>query len=160
MRKVLFLVAVFVLAGCGAAPEPKRVPDVRGQRLDLAEDHLALHGLDWEEIGGGNLGIVIRSHWFVCEQLPAPGELGVTVKLVVERECESPPPQPKVVPNVIGRSLEDADDQLDALGIAHEAETYDDDVPLVEHLWEVCDQDPGWGASASYVVLYVARDCD
>jgi hypothetical protein len=45
-------------------------------------------------------------------------------------------------------------------GIAHDAETYDGDVPLIEHLWKVCDQDPGWGAHASYVVLYVARDCD
>jgi hypothetical protein len=140
--------------------EPQRVPDVRGQRLDLAEDRLLLRGLDWEEIGGGNLGIVIRSHWWVCEQRPAPGHLGTTVRLVVERECPSPPAAPQVVPNVIGESLEDADDELDSAGIAHDAETYDRDVPLIEHLWEVCDQDPGWGAHASYVELYVARDCD
>jgi hypothetical protein len=61
---------------------------------------------------------------------------------------------------VIGESLEDADHELDELGISHDAETYDGDVPVVEHLWEVCDQDPGWGQRASYVELYVARDCD
>jgi hypothetical protein len=160
MRKILLLAATVFLAGCGAMAEPQRVPDVRGQRLDLAEDRLLLRGLDWEEIGGGNLGIVIRSHWWVCEQRPAPGHLGTTVRLVVERECPSPPAAPQVVPNVIGESLEDADDELDSAGIAHDAETYDRDVPLIEHLWEVCDQDPGWGAHASYVELYVARDCD
>ena len=64
---------IFVLAGCGGTAKPKPVPDVRGQRLDLAEDRLDVRGLDYEEIGGGNLGIVIRSHWWVCDQAPAPG---------------------------------------------------------------------------------------
>ena len=160
MRTVLLLTLIVALAGCGAAPKSKPVPDVRGQRLDLAEDRLDARGLDWEEIGGGNLGIVIRSHWWVCEQLPAPGKLATTVKLVVERECASAPPEPEVVPNVIGQSLEDANEELDAAGIGHEAETYDDDAPLVENLWEVCDQDPGGGERASFVELYVARDCD
>jgi hypothetical protein len=42
-----------------------------------------------------------------------------------------------------------------------DVETYDDDddVPLVEHLWEVCYQDPSPGARGSYVELYVDRDC-
>ena len=158
MRNVLLLVVVFALAGCGGVARPKPVPDVRGQRLDLAEDRLDARGLDWEEIGGGALGVVVRSRWWVCEQLPAPGKLGVTVKLVVERDCPTPPGQP-TVPNVIGKSLEDADHELDELGIAHDAETYDGEVPLVEHLWVVCDQDPMWGEPSSYAELYVARDC-
>ena len=132
---------------------------MQGQRLDLAESRLDLRGLDWEEIGGGTLGIVIRSHWWVCEQDPAPGALGRTVKLVVDRECPSPPAEPPVVPDVTGLSLEDANDELDELGIAHDVETYDSDVPLVEHLWEVCSQDPAPGERGSYVELYVARDC-
>jgi beta-lactam-binding protein with PASTA domain len=160
MRSVVALTMIFVLAGCGGTAQPKPVPDVRGQRLDLAEDRLDVRGLDYEEIGGGNLGIVIRSHWWVCDQAPAPGRLGKTVKLVVERDCPSPPSPPPVVPNVIGESLEDAEEELDALGIGHDAETYDDDEPVVDHLWEVCDQDPGWGERAHFVELYVDRDCD
>jgi beta-lactam-binding protein with PASTA domain len=162
MRKLLLLAVIFVVAGCGETAKPKHVPDVRGQRLDLAEDRLDARGLDWEEIGGGTLGIVIRSHWWVCDQQPAPGTLGRTVKLVVERECAVPPLPATVVPDVTGQSLEDADDELDGLGIAHDAETYDgdDDVPLVERLWEVCSQDPAPGARGSYVELYVDRDCD
>lgn len=162
MRTFLLIAAVFVLAGCGESAKPKRVPDVREQRLDLAEGRLDARGLDWEEIGGGTLGIVVRSHWWVCDQEPTPGTLGRTVKLVVERECPLPPPTETVVPNVIGQSLEDADDELDNLRIAHDAETYDgdDDVPLVEHLWEVCGQDPAPGSRGSYVELYVDRDCD
>jgi beta-lactam-binding protein with PASTA domain len=160
MRTILFLAAIFLLAGCAEPTKPKRVPDIRGQRLDLAEDRLQARGLDWEEIGGGSLGIVIRSHWWVCDQVPRPGRLGRTVKLVVERECPAARPQPPFVPEVTGLSLEDATDELDGLGIAHDAETYDDDVPLVEHLWEVCSQDPTPGARGSYVELYVDRNCD
>jgi beta-lactam-binding protein with PASTA domain len=160
MRVAPFLAAILLLAGCSEAAKPKRVPDLRGQRLDLAEDRLQARGLDWEEIGGGSLGIVIRSHWQVCDQEPKPGRLGRTVKLVVERECPDIPPQPPFVPDVIGLSLEDANHELDDLGFAHDAETYDDDVPLVEHLWEVCGQDPAPGTRGLYVELYVDRDCD
>jgi hypothetical protein len=162
MRKALFLGVALLLAGCGET-EAKLVPDLRGQRLDLAENRLDARGLDWEEVGGGTLGIVIRSNWWVCDQQPSPGKLGRTVKLVVDRACPRPPspPQPPVVPDVTGLSLEDANHELDGLGIAHDVETYDDadDVPFVEHLWEVCYQDPSPGARGSYVELYVDRDC-
>jgi hypothetical protein len=57
---------VVVLAGCGGKSQPKRVPDLRGDRLDFAEARLDALGLDWEEFGGGNLGIVLRSRWIVC----------------------------------------------------------------------------------------------
>ena len=160
MRTVLLVAVALLLAGCGEAAKPRHVPDVRGQRLDLAEGRLDARGLGWEEIGGGNLGIVIRSHWWVCDQTPAPGSLGRTVKLVVERECPAMPPQPPVVPDVVGLSLEDATDELDELGIGHVAETYGGGEPLVEHLWEVCSQDPAPGARESFVELYVGRNCD
>jgi|SRR5438445_2431736 len=157
----LFLAALFLLAACGGPAKPKYVPDLRGQRLDLAEGQLAARGLDWEEIGGGTLGIVLRSHWLVCDQIPRPGRLGRTVKLVVERHCPGTPLQAPVVPDVTGLSLEDAADELEGLGIAHDAETYgdDDEAPLVEHLWNVCDQTPAPGARSSYVELSVERDC-
>ena len=160
MRPVLLLALVATLAGCGGTSTPKRVPDVRGQRLDLAEDRLDARGLDWEEIGGGNLGIVVRSHWYVCSQEPRPGKKAATVHLVVERECVNALAPAALVPDVTGQSLEDADDALDARGIEHSAETPDDDTPLVEHFWEVCEQDPAAGMHARFVELYVDRDCD
>src|SRR6266536_1872291 len=92
------LLSLFLVAGCGQAAKPKRVPDVRGQRLDLAEDRLEARGLDWEEIGGGNLGIIVRSHWYVCTQEPAPGKQATRVRLVAERSCPTPVVRPSVIP--------------------------------------------------------------
>src|SRR5206468_8369944 len=86
MRLVLLPALVVLLAGCGGAPTPKPAPDVRGQTLDIAEERLDARGLDWEEIDGGNLGIVVRSHWYVCSQEPRPGEEPTSVLLVVERD--------------------------------------------------------------------------
>jgi beta-lactam-binding protein with PASTA domain len=148
------------LAGCGGTNAPRTVPDLRGERLDVAEERLDARGLDWEEIGGGNLGIVVRSHWQVCDQEPRPGRRGTTVRLVVERTCTNLELEPPVVPDVVGLSLEDATEQLDDLGIEHAAESEDDDTPLIEHLWEVCGQDPSGGERSSFVELYVERDCD
>ena len=77
-----------VLAGCGGAAEPRRVPDVRGQRLDVAEARLDARGLQWEEIGGGVFGVVVRSNWYVDDQIPKPGKKATTVRLIVERNCD------------------------------------------------------------------------
>jgi PASTA domain-containing protein len=85
MRKALFLILVLLVAGCGGTAAPKRVPDVRGERLDVAEARLDARGLGWEEVGGGTFGVVVRSHWYVREQLPEPGRKATTVRLVVER---------------------------------------------------------------------------
>ena len=38
-----------------------------------------------EEIGGGTFGVMVRSNWYVREQIPAPGHTATTVRLVVER---------------------------------------------------------------------------
>ena len=155
MRVIVAIAVLLLLAGCGGRPEPKKIPELRGERLDLAEDRLDALGVDWEEIGGGNLGVVIRSHWWVCDQVPKPGHRASKVRLVVERECISPPPP--FIPNVIGMSLEDAEEALDEYGIGHSAETYEGDVPLVEHFWEVCEQR---AEGRTFVELTVARDCD
>jgi len=84
MRTIAVILLALALAGCGAAPQPRRVPDVRGQRLDIAEARLDARGLRWEEIGGGVFGVVVRSHWYVEDQIPLPGRRATTVRLVVE----------------------------------------------------------------------------
>jgi beta-lactam-binding protein with PASTA domain len=156
--RTLLVVLAVLLAGCGGAATPKRVPELRGERLDFAEGKLEARGLDWEEIGGGNLGVVVRSHWYVCAQEPAPGKKATTVKLVVERSC---PTSDFVLPDVVGLSLEDAEDELEGLGIPYEVQPADGDLPRVRHLWQVCYQSPDAGQRASAVRLYVSRlDCD
>jgi len=85
MRKALFITLVVLAVGCGGTTTPKRVPDVRWQLLDIAEARLDARGLGWEEVGGGTFGVVVRSHWYVREQLPRPGRKATTVRLVVER---------------------------------------------------------------------------
>jgi hypothetical protein len=85
MRVIPLFFIAFVLAGCGGTATPKRVPDVRHERLDIAEARLDARGLKWEEIGGGAFGVVVRSNWYVEEQIPKPGKKATVVKLVVER---------------------------------------------------------------------------
>jgi hypothetical protein len=71
------------LAGCGAAPEPRRAPDLRGQRLDKAQDRLDDLGLRYDTSGGL---VVVRYHWRVCDQTPRPGTRTTHVHLYVCRE--------------------------------------------------------------------------
>ena len=85
MRKTAVILMALALAGCGGAPQAKRVPDVRGQRLDLAEARLDARGLRWEEVGGGVFGVVVRSNWYVEDQIPLPGKRATKVRLVVVR---------------------------------------------------------------------------
>ena len=85
MRKTAVMLMALALAGCGGAPQAKRVPDVRGERLDVAEARLDARGLRWEEVGGGVFGVIVRSNWYVTEQIPGPGKRATTVKLVVVR---------------------------------------------------------------------------
>jgi hypothetical protein len=85
MRTALLIAFVALLAGCGETAEPRRVPNVRYERLDVAEARLDARGIGWEEIGGGTFGVIVRSNWYVSEQIPKPGAKATTVKLVVER---------------------------------------------------------------------------
>jgi hypothetical protein len=85
MRTALLIAVVALAAGCGATAQPKRVPNVRYERLDVAEARLDARGLGWEEIGGGTFGVIVRSNWYVREQIPKPGAKATTVRLVVER---------------------------------------------------------------------------
>jgi hypothetical protein len=150
----LLLVLAGALSGCGGTPERKRVPELRGERLDLAEHRLEAIGLDWEEFGGGNLGILVRSNWVVCTQEPLPGKRATTVRLVVDRACPGPP-------YVVGLRLDEAEERLDAAGIPYEVSTWGEGRPRIRHLWRICDQSPLGQQYASFVRLYVARySCD
>lgn len=74
--------------GCGAAEGP--VPDVVGERLDVAKSVMSDAGYDTESLGGGVVGIVDESNWTLCETRPAGGATdGGTVKLIVDRTCDS-----------------------------------------------------------------------
>jgi len=68
-------------------------------------------------------------------------------------------PNAVTVPDVIGENLDSAEEELDAAGIGYSVDSGDDEV-LVEHLWEVCYQDPRAGARARFVTLTVEHFCD
>lgn len=76
-----------------ASAAAKTMPNVTGQKLDKAENAIVTAGCDPDkvkEIGGGKLGIVIKSNWTVCSQVPAAGEpLPATPQLTVKRSCAS-----------------------------------------------------------------------
>lgn len=83
---LLLLALLLALVGCGSGSHV--VPSVVGERLDLAESTVNDAGLEYEEIGGGAFGIVVRSNWTVCAQEPKAGEeTSGKVKLIVERSC-------------------------------------------------------------------------
>jgi beta-lactam-binding protein with PASTA domain len=154
---ISLVVLAVSLTGCGTR-EARRVPDVRGDRLDVAEQQLGDRGLDFEEVGGGAFGIVVRSNWRVCDQDPRAGRTARSVRLIVDRDCEPPPVVP-TVPDVIGENLDEAEEDLDAAGVGYSVEAGDEE-PIVEHLWEVCGETPAPGTRTDFVELYVARDCD
>jgi hypothetical protein len=95
----LFVVALLGLgaAACGSSqsqrPGQTIMPNVTGQRLDLAENNLQHAGIDPAKItivGGGTFGVVDKSNWQVCTQAPAPGGVVSSApRLKVERTCEA-----------------------------------------------------------------------
>jgi beta-lactam-binding protein with PASTA domain len=141
---------VLLGTGCGAT-HPKAIPDVTGQRLDVAEDTLDALGVRYQTAGGGAFGIVVRSHWVVCEQSPPAHRIAGSVLLVVARSC--------IVPDVVGESLDDAEDELAEAGFDARDHSLDDEPILVESLWTVCRQSPAAGAPVQPVDLYVSHDC-
>ena len=79
-------IASVLAAGCGGASEP--VPDVLGERLDVAKSEMDAAGYDTEEIGGGTFGVLNESNWTVCETRPEAGATDAgTVKLIIDRSC-------------------------------------------------------------------------
>ena len=80
--------AALAASGCGGEGEPKVVPDLRGQRLDIAESRLDQADLDFGISGGGTFGVLVRSRWWVCDQDFRPGAKSTEVTLIVDRSCE------------------------------------------------------------------------
>jgi beta-lactam-binding protein with PASTA domain len=145
--------ALLLLAGCGGEGESRAAPDVRGARLDVAEQRLEDAGLAYERIGGGAFGIVVRANWRVCDQEPGPGRPTTRVRLVVARRCP-PPPQPAFfVPHLVGETLADARRRLDRRELPYRV------VGPRDGTSRVCRQSPPAGRYAPEVVLHVAADC-
>lgn len=64
------------------------VPQLVGERLDVARDRLKRAGFDPDVEGGGVLGIINDSNWQVVTQNPGPGvmlEQGSSVEIRVEK---------------------------------------------------------------------------
>jgi beta-lactam-binding protein with PASTA domain len=150
--------------GCGHA-KPRHVPDVRGQRLDNAEATLEAQGLSYEIHGGGKLGVIDDSNWWVCSQNPQVGRWATKVDLAVAESCSTQ--TPAAIPNVVGLNLHDAREALEAKDIEVDVETHDeyygydeeDETIIVERNWEVCKQISSNWASGRSVELIVDHDC-
>jgi len=139
--------------------EPKVVPRVVGQQLDVAIADLDARGLRHRTVGGGSFGVVVPSHWQVCSQAPRGGTKAVEATLVVERACSRVPPvRTAVVPDVEYESLDQAEAELRFGGLGFEVSA-DDEIVVRSH-WQVCDQEPAPGEWARSVELYVSKDCE
>lgn len=149
-RPLPIALVLLLAAGCGAAPR-KAVPEVTGERLNVAEDTLDANGLRYRTAGGGIFGIVVRANWVVCEQSPPPHRIASTVLLTVARSCD--------VPYVVGQSLDDAEDELHDRGIDVEEIGLDGEPIVLESMWTVCRQSPPAGAPVQPTELYVSHDC-
>jgi len=147
------IIAIGLLLSATACGEttPKPVPDVTGDPLNVAEDTLDALGLRYRTVGGGAFGIVIRSHWLVCRQTPRPRRIAREVVLTVSRACS--------IPDTVGESLEDAEEQLERSGVDVREHSLDGEPIVAEALWTVCRQEASAGAPLQLVDLYVSHDC-
>lgn len=94
MERIRVLVAIAAVgmmgAGCGGNDEPSAMPDVVGERLDVAKSDLAAAGVgedDVEVVGGGTFGVLDESNWTVCDQDPSSGADAKNVRVIVDRVC-------------------------------------------------------------------------
>jgi hypothetical protein len=152
---VSVLAGAALAGGCGG--DANRIPDVEGLRLDVAQERLDDADLGYDVIGGGSIGIVVRSKWRVCEQRPRAGKRAKSVELVVARSCSHPT---RVVPHVIGLELDDAKRELTRRGLGYDVHEQGTGEVIVESNWTVCDQWPYSSERAQRVELYVEHVCD
>jgi len=69
---------------------PAEVPDVVGERLDVARREVQGAGFRARPVGGGVFGVVVEENWTVCAQEPGGGssaDAGAKVDLTVDRSC-------------------------------------------------------------------------
>jgi hypothetical protein len=88
--------------------------------------------------------------------------IALVVLLLLAAGCRAEEAERSVargVPDVVGLSLEDAKETLDDEGIYYEVRAPEGQTPLIDHLWEVCEQHPRAGANAFEVELEVDREC-
>jgi hypothetical protein len=145
------------------------MPDVAGQRLDVAESELDDLDIPYEEVGGGTFGVIDTSAWTVCATKPKAGKrVGETVKLIVARpgECgnvsnvDEEGGSPDEVPDLIGLRLDIAESELEDLGIPYEEVGGGTFGVLNRSNWVVCETRPEPGERAEGVVkLIVDRSC-
>jgi hypothetical protein len=82
-RTIVLVTACCLLTACGGEVKPQRVPELRNERLDKAQDRLDDLGFRYETDGGI---VVIRRHWVVCDQWPPAGRRATLVHLYVCRD--------------------------------------------------------------------------
>ena len=169
MRKlILGIIALAVVLTSGACGgDASEVPDVVGQRLDVARSDVEDAGYDVEVLGGGLFGVVVEANWYVCEQRPVPGTTGSgSVTLVVDRSCGSATEpgsgeqtpgagagaETFVMPDLVGTVLQDAQDRLQSLGsyvLDQEDASGLGRFQVLDSNWIVCRQSPAPGNDVS-----------
>ncbi len=101
LRLVVPFVLVLGLAACGSS-QVKVMPDVKGQKLDVALSDIKRAGFEdkVDVVGGGIFGVVVKSNWEVCGQSPAAGQaLTAAPRLTVARSCGNETPAPTSSPS-------------------------------------------------------------
>lgn len=91
-RVALALLAAASMTACGGGDDEEALPNVVGERLDVAKASLGDAGVDdgdVDVVGGGAFGVVDESNWTVCSQDPDPGGVASKVRVVIDRSCES-----------------------------------------------------------------------
>ena len=77
-------------AAARAAAARVGVPNLVGERLDVARETLRDRRLRAKIIGGGTFGVIAESNWTVCETRPGTGtrvKPRTRVRLIVDRAC-------------------------------------------------------------------------
>ncbi|MEN8704515.1 MAG: DUF4839 domain-containing protein [Nocardioides marinisabuli] len=93
LRSAAPVLLVATLTACGGSDESVAMPDVTGDKLDVAYEVLDEAGtLEKDDIvveGGGMFGVVMEGNWTVCDQKPAAGDpMPNEPTLIVDRSCD------------------------------------------------------------------------
>jgi beta-lactam-binding protein with PASTA domain len=95
------------------------LPDVVGQRLDVAKEKLASAGVEDDDVkvlGGGTFGVLAESNWTVCEQSPAAGTKASSAQVTVARTCGGASSTPTSGSSSTGcEAMQDELDEIESL---------------------------------------------